>query len=225
MTSPPPSSSSDGGRGSRSPPCTGGRPSRPPPKRKAGRKKFQETRHPIYKGVRRRNDKWVCEIRHPQNTKSRIWLGTFTCPETAGRAHDVAALALCRAADSAGTRLMLKLNFPESAHSLPRAASDSVKDIQRAVVQLATVETGGGAVSGDGVGDVEGGDWGAVVGKVEPMVFVDEEELFNMPALLNGMAEGMIVTPPGMKRGFCWDDDVDGGGDDQGMDFTLWSDY
>ncbi|RVW48004.1 Dehydration-responsive element-binding protein 1D [Vitis vinifera] len=28
-------------------------------KRKAGRKKFKETRHPLYKGVRQRNGKWL----------------------------------------------------------------------------------------------------------------------------------------------------------------------
>ncbi|KAK6135295.1 hypothetical protein DH2020_030937 [Rehmannia glutinosa] len=32
------------------------------PKKRAGRKKFRETRHPVYRGVRRRNSgKWVCE--------------------------------------------------------------------------------------------------------------------------------------------------------------------
>ncbi|KAI8549614.1 hypothetical protein RHMOL_Rhmol06G0038700 [Rhododendron molle] len=46
------------------------------PKKSAGRKKFKETRHPVYRGVRERNKKWVCELREP-NKKSRLWPGKY----------------------------------------------------------------------------------------------------------------------------------------------------
>ena len=98
-------------------------------KRKAGRKKFQETRHPIYKGVRQRNGKWVCELREP-NKKTRVWLGTFAQPDMAAIAYDVAALAF--RGDSAS------LNFPQAAKSFPRL--DSSKNSVRAI-QFAAMET------------------------------------------------------------------------------------
>ncbi|CAL5185124.1 unnamed protein product [Lathyrus oleraceus] len=99
------------------------------PKKRAGRKKFKETRHPVFRGVRRRNlDKWVCEMREP-NKKTKIWLGTFPTAEMAARAHDVAALAL-RGRNAC-------LNFADSAWRLPIPATTATKDIQKAAAQAA----------------------------------------------------------------------------------------
>ncbi|XP_078173177.1 dehydration-responsive element-binding protein 1A-like isoform X2 [Carex rostrata] len=102
-----------------------------PPKKPSGRTKFKETRHPVYRGVRRRGtlNRWVCEVRNPNN-KSRIWLGTFQTAEMAARAHDLAVMALQGRSAC--------LNFADSAWliSIPPSFS-SVKEMKQAAVEVA----------------------------------------------------------------------------------------
>ncbi|KAK4260528.1 hypothetical protein QN277_003627 [Acacia crassicarpa] len=103
------------------------------PKKRAGRRVFKETRHPVFRGVRRRNnDKWVCEVRVP-NSNTRIWLGTYSKAEMAARAHDVAALAL-RGKSAC-------LNFADSTWRLPVPESTNAAEIRR-VAALAAEEFG-----------------------------------------------------------------------------------
>lgn len=166
-------------------------------KRKAGRKKFHETRHPVYKGVRQRNGKWVCEIRQPNSARTRLWVGTFESPEMAARAYDVAAVAL--RGESAS------LNFPEpdvhgegvgASFASPPSSSASSSSAVRLGLEEENVGESGGLV-------------------LRTASFVDEEELFNMPGLLDSMAEGLMLTPPASVSGFDWDSmDV--------VDLTLW---
>nr|AYK27445.1 CRT binding factor [Solanum melongena] len=154
------------------------------PKKPAGRKKFRETRHPVYRGVRKRNSgKRVCEVREP-NKKSRIWLGTFPTVEMAARAHDVAALAL-RGRSTC-------LNFADSAWRLPIPASSDSKDIQKAAAEAAE------AFRPSEESEEVSGEFSSTITPETPenTFFVDEEELFYMPGLLANMAEGLLMLPP-----------------------------
>ena len=127
-------SSSSSGRNDKASPPTSPSPPAPPKKRPAGRTKFRETRHPVFRGVRRRGaaGRWVCEVRVPGNRGARLWLGTYVAAEAAARAHDAAMLALGRGGSGAG------LNFPDSAWRLalpPPSALPSLDDARRAALE------------------------------------------------------------------------------------------
>ncbi|XP_078173180.1 dehydration-responsive element-binding protein 1A-like [Carex rostrata] len=102
-----------------------------PPKKPSGRTKYIETRHPVYRGVRRRGtmNRWVCELRNPNN-KLRIWLGTYPTAEMAARAHDVAVMAL------RGRSACLNFADSEWLISIPPSFS-SVQEMKQAAAEVA----------------------------------------------------------------------------------------
>ncbi|KAI9174814.1 hypothetical protein LWI28_023088 [Acer negundo] len=148
-------------------------------------------RHPLYRGIRCRSNKWVSEIREPRKS-TRIWLGTYPTPEMAAAAYDVAALAL-----KGGDAL---INFPNSVGTYPVPASNSSVDIRCAAaaaaalrkVENTTTTTSDHSTSPRIEQYYNPSD--QVTGE-----FVDEEALLNMPNLLVDMAEGMLVSPPRMN--------------------------
>nr|ANW82785.1 CBF/DREB1-like protein c [Prunus mume] len=194
------------------------------PKKRAGRRVFKETRHPVYRGVRRRNnDKWVCEMREPNKKKSRIWLGTYPTAEMAARAHDVAALAF--------RGKLACINFADSAWRLPLPASMDTMDIRRAAAEAAEgfrPAEFGGVCSGSSdekermVVQVEEknkkGSVNLERSRSLSLSYWDEEEAFDMPRLLHDMAEGLLLSPSQCLGGYMNLDDM---GTD--ADVKLWN--
>ena len=198
-----------------------------PPKRPAGRTKFRETRHPVFRGVRRRGNagRWVCEVRVPGRRGCRLWLGTFDAADAAARAHDAAMLAIAgpgaclNFADSAWL-----LAVPASYASLPevrRAVAEAVEEFQRREAlpeeedaRSATSLTPSSPASGeDEASTDEDGEESSPAAEDSPF----ELDLFgglSSDLYYASLAQAMLMEPPSTVAAFC----------DEGMaDVPLWS--
>jgi hypothetical protein len=218
-----------------------------PPKKPAGRTKFRETRHPVYRGVRRRGSprgagRWVCEVRVPGRRGCRLWLGTFDTAEAAARAHDAAMLAIAGAGAC--------LNFADSAWLLPPlmpvpAALSSAREVRGAVAEA--VEALRRRRSAAGASDEESGcdspptepsspkkSAGAEseAGGPSPAAppsgvvfeFDDGFEFGGMDDIGSyyyyvSLAQGLLVEPPAVAAS-CWEDS-----ESCGAEMALWSYY
>ncbi|KAH0641425.1 hypothetical protein KY285_032266 [Solanum tuberosum] len=188
------------------------------PKKRAGRKKFKETRHPIYRGVRRRdNNKWVCEVREPIEQK-RIWLGTYPTPEMAARAHDVAALAL--------RGNLATLNFADSSWRLAVPVSKDPEELRQAAMKAAEVginymnhdySEGVKCQENIVVGGASGSDNNNnnLVGNEMNNI---QNEMFEGSSWQEKMSEGHLFSPtPHLDSCFSWDDV------ESDVEVSLWS--
>ncbi|XP_071676481.1 dehydration-responsive element-binding protein 1B-like [Lolium perenne] len=180
-----------------------------PPKRPAGRTKFHETRHPVYRGVRRRGrvGQWVCEMRVHGTRGSRLRLGTFATAEMAARAHDAAALALS-GPDAC-------LNFADSAwRMLPVLAAGSfgfgsAREVKAAVALAVVAFTVRDTTVASAL-SAAAEKVAVVIGSTTPsaalfylssgdLLELDEEHCFGgMVAgpYYESLAQGMLVEPP-----------------------------
>ncbi|KAK1601149.1 hypothetical protein QYE76_007559 [Lolium multiflorum] len=204
-------------------------------KRPAGRTKFRETRHPVYRGVRRRGGagRWVCEVRVPGKRGARLWLGTYATAEAAARANDAAMLAL-------GGRSASCLNFADSACllSVPsvvadladvrRAAVEAVEDFQRreaASVPPAAEEPTSSDFSASSSPDNAGSSETSAHGEPDgsDMFRLELFPEIDLGSYYMSLAEALLMDPPPLATAngsSCWDNGDCGDGP---ADFSLWS--
>ncbi|WVZ65614.1 hypothetical protein U9M48_014946 [Paspalum notatum var. saurae] len=191
-----------------------------PPKRPAGRTKFRETRHPVFRGVRRRGNagRWVCEVRVPGSRGCRLWLGTFDTAEPAARAHDAAMLAIAGAgaclnfADSAWL-LAVPASYASLAE-LRHAVAEAVEGFQRREAALHEEDAQSATSSPSPSSPVsDDGEESSSATEGSPFEF-DPFSDMSWDLYYASLAQGMLVEPPCAAMEFA---------DANAVDVALWS--
>ncbi|KAK9734529.1 hypothetical protein RND81_04G145900 [Saponaria officinalis] len=142
-------------------------------------------------------------IYHGISHRNDVQLETYPITELAARVSDVPVLAL--KGEQVG------LNFPKSSGRLaPQSESTSPMYIRPNLHPPSSFD------GGCNMGEEKTGSLECPTG-----LFLDEEAAFNMPVLINSMAEGMLLTPPALKKGVHWDE-IDGNELDSYIDLDLW---
>ncbi|CAD6342983.1 unnamed protein product [Miscanthus lutarioriparius] len=173
-----------------------------PPSAPAKRTKFRETRHPVFRGVRRRGaaGRWVCEVRVPGNRGARLWLGTYVAAESAERAHDAAMLARTPRGCSPCRRR-------------PRSRSSRTSSSDSRPPPLPDIVSGSAATSLEQVPGKADEPAALDVEAFEPDWFGD----MDLDTYYASLAEGLLMEPPAAAAAWEHGDFGDGG-----ADVALW---